>query len=334
MPRAHHYAATFEQQLSSSTVVSAGYVGTLGRHLLRFTSPNLGPNYLLAPLAFDASAIVPSFLGVTVPPGTRFTPAGNLIGGRPISNVGAVNIFETTSRSRYDALQVQLRGRFRFMGSTQYQVSYTFSRSNDDASDVFDLAGAPALPQDSLTLAGEYGPSNFDTRHRIAYSYVSDPPHFTNRTLQAILGNTQIAGTGYFQTGQPFTVNSIFDVNLDGNLTDRLNSTSGIVQTGDRSQPLRLTVDPLTLLAPVGQDAYLPRNTFRASNVWFESIAAVKTIPFSEQVKLVFRTEVFNPFNRANFGIPVRFLEAPGFGKATNTITPARRIQFGLKLVF
>jgi len=44
--------------------------------------------------------------------------------------------------------------------------------------------------------------------------------------------------------------------------------------------------------------------------------------------------DVFNFINRANFGIPVRLLEAPGFGQAVNTVTPGRRIQFALKYSF
>jgi len=286
--------------------------------------------------------VVPSFLGVTVPPGTRFTTSGELTGGRPTANVGAVNIFETSAKSRYDALQVQVRGRLNRRGTSNYQVSYTFSSVKDDVSDVFDLAGAPALPQDSLTSAGEYAPANFDARHRIAYNYTIDLPRFNNRIAQRILGNIQVAGTGQFQTGLPFTINSIFDVNLDGNLTDRLNSTNGIVRTGDRSQPYRLTVDVTNtttllgsgLLAPIGQDGQVPRNSFRATNLFVNNFAAIKTIRFSEQYKLTFRTEIFNIFNRANFGIPVRFLEAPGFGKSTYTVTPGRRIQFGLKFSF
>jgi hypothetical protein len=38
--------------------------------------------------------------------------------------------------------------------------------------------------------------------------------------------------------------------------------------------------------------------------------------------------------NRANFGVPVRYLEAPAFGRATRTITPGRRVQFSLKYEF
>ena len=44
--------------------------------------------------------------------------------------------------------------------------------------------------------------------------------------------------------------------------------------------------------------------------------------------------DAFNFINRANYGIPVRFLEAPAFGQSVNTVTPARRIQFALKLNF
>jgi hypothetical protein len=372
MPMAYHYSVSFEQQLSRNLILSAAYVGTKGSKLLRFTTPNLGDNVVT--LAYDSlgnlgflceldsngecistngsiARFFTSFRGQVFAPGTRVTPGtlgvdprngGPIIenftaGGRPVPNVGSVTIFETTAESRYDALQLQMRGRAG--NSLQFQIGYTFSKVTDDVSDVFDLAGAPALPQNSSTFAGEYGPANFDVRHRVAYNYFTDLPRFKNPTLQAILGNVQLAGTGQFQTGQPFTVNSIFDVNLDGNLTDRLNTTSGLTFTGDRGQPLRRpTDDPAPLaamfLAPVGQDGKILRNSFRASNLWLTNLAVVKTIPFSEQTKLIFRTEIFNVFNRANFGIPVRFLEAPGFGQAADTVTPGRRIQFALKLAF
>ena len=335
-PWAHQYSLTVEQQLNTKLVASAGYVGTMGRNLLRATSPNLGPNAILIPLGIDASDISPVFSGVALQPGSRISPTGFITGGRPTNTVGAVTFYDTTSTSRYDALQLQLRGRYNFLGSTQFQVNYTFGKVTDDASDVFDLAGSSALPQNSLTFAGERGPANFDVRHRYSSDYVSDFSSWgkKNALLHVLFDGTQLAGTGVFQTGQPFTVNSIFDVNLDGNLTDRLNSTNGIVLTGDRSQPLRLTVNPTTLLAPVGQDGGVGRNTFRASNLWLTNVAVIKTIHFGEQAKLIFRTEFFNFFNRANFAVPVRFIESPGFGKSTETVTPGRRIQFGLKLAF
>jgi hypothetical protein len=186
-----------------------------------------------------------------------------------------------------------------------------------------------------LTFEGERAASNYDARHRFSYHAVYDFPVFTNRAARAVFRNFQVAGTGRFQTGQPFTVNSIFDVNLDGNLTDRLNTTQGIVETGDGRQPLRLTTSDLaSLRAPVGQDGQVGRNTFRAGNYLDLNAAFIKTFHAGESKTIVFRTEVFNFVNRANFAVPVRYLEAPAFGESVSTVTPGRRVQFQLKFSF
>jgi hypothetical protein len=337
-PRAYHYALTVEQQLGARLVVSVGYVGTQGRQLLRFTTPNLGPNAIIAPLSLAVTGGLspdPGFFGVALPPGTRFSPATGFTGGRPVRGVGVINLFETSAMSGYDALQLQARGRFR--GSLDLQLSYTLSKAIDDVSDVFDLAGASALPQDSFDLGAERAPANFDVRQRFAYNFVYDLPVGKSRgaLARALLGGARLVGAGRFRTGQPFTVNSIFDVNLDGNLTDRLNTTDGLIVTGNRQRPLSLAAaNTLSLLAPVGQDGQVGRNTFRAGNVIELDIALDKRIVFAEQQSLLLRVEAFNFINRANYGVPVRFLEAPTFGQATETLTPGRRVQIVLKYSF
>jgi hypothetical protein len=337
-PLAHHYSLSFEQRLGASASISVAYVGTQGRRLLRFTTPNLGSNSVMLIRGFTASDpfardFVPQFFGVAVAPGTRISETGGVTGGRPVPGVGGVNVFETTGRSRYDAFQLHLRGRF--PRSLQYQFNYTFSKALDDVSDVFDLAGAPALPQNSLDPSGEYGPSNFDVRKLLSYYLVYDLPEFRGGPLRRLFGGLQLVSVGRFRTGQPYTVNSIFDVNLDGNLTDRLDTTSGLLVTGDRLQPLRLTAEDLaSLRARVGEDGRVGRNTFRAGNVLVLDAAVVKALRLGEAQSLIFRSEFFNLTNRANFGIPVRFLEAPGFGRATSTVTPGRSVQFSLKYQF
>jgi hypothetical protein len=174
-------------------------------------------------------------------------------------------------------------------------------------------------------------------RHRFTYSFIAALPTFKNRApaFRALFGNLQLAGTGSMRTGQPFTVNSIFDVNLDGNLTDRLDNTNGLVVTGDRHQPLRLTTtDPASLLAPIGEDGRIPRNTFRAGNVVELDLSLSKNFLSSGNRRLVLRADIFNFINRANFGIPVRWLGAANFGQVTNTITPGRRVQIAVKYSF
>ena len=322
MPMAHHYSFVFEQQLNQNFVVSVGYVGTSGRNLLRFTTPNKGAGSIVAPTVFGLNDIsAPEVRGLV------FSPV------RRENSIGAINQFETTARSTYNSLQTELRGRF--TDKFNFQLSYVFSEVTDDVSDVFDLAGSYVLPQNSLTFAGESAPANFDVRHRFAYDFNYNFPRFEENTfLRFLTDNLQIAGTGRFHTGQPFTVNSVIDVNLDGNLTDRLNTTNGIEITGDGRQPLRLAAtNPFNLLAPFGQDGQIPRNSFRAGNVLELDLSVIKQFVFGSR-RLSFRTDIFNIINRANFGVPVRLLEAPGFGHATKTITPGRRIQLALKYEF
>jgi Carboxypeptidase regulatory-like domain len=337
-PSAEHYSVTFEQQLSANTLLSVGYIGTRGHNLLRASTPNLGPNNILIP--FDACGLacgsdpndprIPVLFGFAIAPGSTTTTNFN----RPNPNIGPVNIYESGGSSRYDALQIQMQGRF--SSGFQYQANYTFAKARDDASDMFDLAGAPALPQDSLTRAGEYGPSNFDVRHRFAYNLIYDFPKSGDRGsfYKAIFDGLQIASIGFYQGGQPFTVNSIFDVNLDGNLTDRLNSTTRIRATGNRQQPLLILPGTERLIATPGENGRIGRNTFRAGSVLNLDLAIVKNFTIRETKRIVFRMDIFNFINRDNFGVPVRFLEAPSFGQATETITPGRRIQFALKYVF
>ncbi|MFN0120790.1 MAG: hypothetical protein ACKV2V_09840 [Blastocatellia bacterium] len=54
---------------------------------------------------------------------------------------------------------------------------------------------------------------------------------------------------------------------------------------------------------------------------------------FTETMRLQFRAEGFNLFNRANFSDPVSTLGAAGFGRI-NATEDARQIQFALRLYF
>lgn len=358
-PMSHQYFIGMERQISKKDMFfSIAYVGTTGRDLLRFTTPNLGSNYILK--INEISILSPNFAntlgyfenvptlrGFTFDPSTSraATLAGN---GRPSNgsgrsnNVGPINQFETTGRSQYNSLQFQLRGRLRSADQgIQYQVNYTFGQVKDDVSDVFDLAGSSALPQNSLNFAGEYASSNFDVRHKIAYSLVYDLPQLKseNQFVRGFLGGWQIAGTGRFQTGQPFTVNSIYDVNLDGNLTDRLNNTSFISENGGNNTQVLInssntTAQLQSMLAAVGSDGSVARNSFRGRSLLNLDLSFNKQFLIREKQNLQFRVDVFNFINRANFAIPVRFLEAPGFGQAVDTVTPGRRIQLALKYIF
>ena len=199
------------------------------------------------------------------------------------------------------------------------------------------MAGAFNLPQDDADLRAERASANFDIRHRFVISSLSNVP-FISRFNEArgakglLLGGWQFASISTYQTGQPFTVNTDFDVNGDGNLTDRLNRMDGFIET-DRG-PQRLILPDFFFRAGAFQNGKVGRNTFRARGVAKTDFTLVKTFRVKEAQSLVFRVEAFNAWNRTHFGIPVRILEAPSFGRSVNTSLPARQVQFALKYVF
>jgi hypothetical protein len=234
----------------------------------------------------------------------------------------------------------------RFARGFQFTAAYTYSHAIDDVSDVFDLAGAFTLPQDDRNLRLERSHANFDVRHRFSVSTVADLFGRFNNALGAkrvILGGWQLASIAVVQTGQPFTVNTSFDLNLDGNLTDRLNTTSGLVENDDRRQRLTLGASPASLLAPPvvatnGQvtvrNGAVGRNTFRASGAFKVDLTLIKSFRIKEGQDFVFRVEAFNLLNRTHFAIPVRILEAPSFGSSVETSFNPRQVQLALKYVF
>ncbi len=339
-PYALQYNLQIERELYDDFLVNLAYVGSRGVKLTRFRTPNGGPNSItlpIDPLGLNYNPQVPGsvpLLAVALPP---LSNIGNAVFQRPNPKLGAYTIFDSSASSTYHSLQTTLTKRF----SHGYQLTaaYTLSHAIDDVSDVFDVAGAFVLPQDDRALQFERGNANFDVRHRFSFSAIGNLPflHRFNDDKGAggfLLGGWQFASFLTFQTGQPFTVNSSLDVNLDGNLTDRLNTVNGLTSVDDRRVKLRLETNPVNLLASLGSNGRIGRNTFRSSGIAKTDFTIIKNFQLRGGHFLVFRAEAFNLLNRSHFGIPVRILEAPSFGQSVDTLINPRQIQFALKYVF
>lgn len=335
-PMVYHFNLQIERELFGDFLLNAAYVGSRGQSLTRFRTPNGGLNSpttpldpLLLSLAQGGERLRPA---VARPP---LSTAQNLT--RPSAALGAYTIIDSSASSTYHAFQTSLSRRF--TGGWQMTAAYTWSHAIDDVSDVFDLAGAFVLPQNDRVLRAERGDANFDLRHAFTLSFLSNLPYanrLSNRggVKGRLLGGWQIAGISTFQTGQPFTVNSSFDVNQDGNLTDRLDAVSGLNVIDDGRQKLALRANPLDLLAPLGADGRVGRNVFRANGVANTDLSLIKNFRAKEGQNIMFRIEAFNVFNRTHFGIPARILEGPSFGQSVNTSLGARQLQFALKYLF
>lgn len=331
-PQAYHWSLNVEQELPGHSLVSIAYVGTRGQRLLRFATPNLGRNVVptvLEVIAY-ASANEPAFLGTTVPPGQQVVNAGTRLTttGRPFPLLGSFTSIESDANSSYHSLQ--LRWNRSYARGLQWTSSYTWSHAIDEISDLFDLAGSSALPQNSQNLRDERSSAGFDVRHRLTASAIWDLPW---RKANPVLGRWRLASIVTTQTGQPFSILAPFDMNLDGNLTDRLNGRGGFQEI--RSGPDQFRFDnPLNRLAPIGQPGSEGRNTFRSPGLATIDLAVSKQFRMTERHILECRGEFFNLFNRTHFGMPVNQVDFPGFGRSTSTRVPARVIQVALRVSF
>jgi hypothetical protein len=88
------------------------------------------------------------------------------------------------------------------------------------------------------------------------------------------------------------------------------------------------------LLAALGTNGRVSRNSFRAPGIYRTDLSLSRNIKLGGDHYLTLRIEAFNLFNRTHFAIPVRVVEAPSFGRAVNTLVNPRQIQFALKYTF
>ena len=309
-PYMQHWSVNVQQSLGPGRIVEAGYTGTKGTHLLTARDINQP----------SASPVVPNF--------------------RPLPQFGDVNIVESRANSSYNSLQV------RFQQDWQSGLTllggYTWSKSNDDASNFFPSSGDPNFPQDSFNVGAERGRSNFDARHRLSISYVYELP-FTGAATEGIrktlLSGWQTAGVLNFQSGRPFTAALLPEI-------DNSNTGFSILGFGGNDRP-NLVGD--TNLAQPGPNGWFDasafafpafgsfgnagRNILEGPGFQTFNLSLIKETKVREVGTFQFRAEFFNALNRTNFHLPDNFLGSPTFGRIQSAGDP-RRIQFGFKYLF
>jgi hypothetical protein len=101
-------------------------------------------------------------------------------------------------------------------------------------------------------------------------------------------------------------------------------------------------INPAAFAVPASQTfGNLGRNAFRAPGISQLDIGLSKFINITEKLNLRFRADLFNVFNRAQFGAPNADISASNFGTITSTIsnyatgrgTP-RELQLSVKIMF
>ena len=316
-PYVNQWSAALEWAIADKYVATVAYGGASGHKLLRARTPNGGPHtpLVVEPVSGTTASLFPQT-------------------ARPVPTLGSYTVFESSANSNYNALDVSVSRRY--ADALALQLSYTWSHAIDDVSDVFDLSGAYGQAQDEVGffsgLRAERGNASFDVRHsfNVAWNYEVDL--WKDRPL---LGGYSVSGIFTARSGQPFTVTTAQDLNLDGNLTDRPITDVGIERRGDGRVRLVLTRPYEAFVVSDGRaEGAVGRNTFRAAPFVNLDLSIDKRFEIGDRHSLVARVEVFNVFNRAQFGIPTRVIESPGFGASSTTIRPNRVVQFAIRYSF
>lgn len=330
----------FEYQLGNDFVLESNYVGTFGHKLIGIIGANL----------FDGEY------------------AANL-DNTPINpNYSSINLRTNCCNSNYSAWQTTLRKRF--TNGLQFNVNYTFSKAMDEISDAFYTKNnSNDYPTDSMNPHFDYGPADFDVKHRAVASFIYELP-FAKRNRW--LGGWNVSGIVSLQTGTPFSVtNSSVDSNGDGQFNDR----AVYIGPGNLSSDIHHNVSPAAgyltgdnqddgsnpawgmLNGPHSTDPACPtsvnmglwcegkslgqmeRNALTGPGYFNTDFGFGKSFNVTENSKLTLHGNFFNLFNHPNFLLPDADLNDVGtFGKSLGTFAPgpggARVTQLALRFDF
>ena len=149
-----------------------------------------------------------------------------------------------------------------------------------------------------------------------------------------------LTGIHSYSSGLPLSLSVVNTLPIFNGLL-RPDVMPGVPQRGTiasgRFDPARdRWINPAAFAAPA---AFTFGNTSRYINLRApasrsESFAILKNTSIGERIKIQFRTELYNPFNRTVFSAPVTNLSDPAIGLIQSQASNPRNIQFGLKLMF
>ncbi len=218
-----------EQQLASDFSVGLTYQYVKGDDLPRSRDVNVsGPTTITANIAGDGTTTF-----------TRYTT-------KPLANFTRVIAFESSARSKYNGVTVDLQKRY--SNNWQTRISWTHGMVKDnkpDATAVVPGTDDAKYVSDPLNIDKDYTYGDTDVRDRVVLSGVwsldSYAQGMKNNILHALASGWTFSGIVSYQTGQPFTPNVNSDLNNDGNATNDI--APGFRRNSFR-YPTQFSVDP------------------------------------------------------------------------------------------
>ncbi|MBY0504949.1 MAG: TonB-dependent receptor [Bryobacteraceae bacterium] len=326
-PLAHQFSFGLQRQLPGALLLDLSYVGNQVRGMPVNRNLNFIPESFraAAETTFFATgrnvlndAVTNPFFGViaTGPLAARTVTRGQLL--RPYPHfTGIQTQSEPIGRSRYDAFQTKLTRRF--ANGFSVTGSYAFTKQLEQTRFLNDQ---DVRPVKELT--------EFDLPHRLVVASAYELPFGPGRLLLGkvtgwkarLVEGMQINGVYQAQSGVPFEILGAESLGRSAKLA----SGQTVNQWFDTSAFRQRQGIELIRTARLPDVRSAGRN-----NV---DLSFFKTLQFTESIKLQFRAEAFNAFNRPEFASPNGSFGNANFGRVTSVNTFARQLQFALKLLW
>lgn len=305
------YTETFnfnlQQEIPYGIVTSIGYYGSVGKHLrtpLNVNQPN----------------------AAGVRPFTAISSSSPIAYGANISNVNITQV-SSIGMSNYNAMWATARKAFH--NGLNFNFNYNYSKSLDTGS-----LGVTVL-QDATRPYLNYGPSDYDTRHRISVNAIYALPFKGNR----LVAGWQLSGISQWQTGNPLNITTASTFTGTANVLhpnllqpvqyQKTRPSNSTVRWLGADLCINGAVTPTCVyqaLTPTAGFGNLSRNALVGPGFADTDFSIEKNTAITEQVKFQFRVDVFDIFNHPSFGNPSTTIALPAAGQTTIAANPS----FGL----
>ncbi len=247
LPYAETYTLTIQRSFGTNYTAEVGYVGTRGIHLPTQDQINVQARVTPANQLFTTvgnSTLQAAGSGATTLAAID-TPNGNIVPAYLAAGfTSKITSYQPYSSSNYNGLVTNLTRRLQH--GLQMNLSYTWSRTMDDATDeVFATVLTPRRPQDSQNVAADYSRSALDRTHRLSFEVLYDLPFYkTSKSflLRNVVGNWTVTPVYTYESPEYATVLTGDNANLNGDsgaAIDRpLVNPNGVKGTGTGSVPV------------------------------------------------------------------------------------------------
>ncbi len=360
LPENYQWSFSLQRQVTNTTVVEANYHATIGAHLvaglkrynqLPFSLLERYGRTLLSSSIDSAAARAAGFTRPYQDINCQFfaTCAAVSVAQalRPFPQFRDINTAsgqgDKSGHSSYHSLLLKVDKRYG-QGLT-LQGSYVLSKLITDA-DGYNPDNA-TLDHYNRRLEKSIG--EFDLTHNFKITYIYELPLGKGKRwvrggpASWLLGNWRLAGSQFYSSGYPLSLSNsaaLGSILFNGRSAATITTYDGwIAQYGNPNWK--------------GNDRYFQAPSFfgnqptdRAGNSTRhnpkarqpgnlnENFSLAKSFPVTESVRLDFRWEIFNMFNRFRPNPGSTNIQDPNFGRVQSQLNEPRRMQLGLKIYF